>query len=105
MKEFLFENRFVIVVVLAVLLYAMFEWNNFKQITYSLMLQAKRYAKDQVLQSGDEQVEWVINKAYQFLPARITLFLSKDLLRKIVEYLYNKLKDYLDDGQVNNSIG
>lgn len=68
------------------------------------MLQAKRLAKDAVLKSGDEQVEWVIKKAYQFLPKSITVFISEDMMRKIVKYLYDKAKDYIDDGQFNNSI-
>ncbi|GFZ31225.1 hypothetical protein CSC2_17510 [Clostridium zeae] len=96
----LWQWRFVIVLIIAIGVYATFEWSNFKSICYGLMLQAKRYAKDEVLKSGDEQVEWIVNKAYQFLPIRLTIFISKDLMRKIVQYLYSKLKDYLDDGQV-----
>ncbi|MDP4147528.1 MAG: hypothetical protein Q8936_24185 [Bacillota bacterium] len=98
------EYRFIILLVIAVFIYAIAEWNKFKSITYALMLQAKRYAKDEVLSSGDAQVEWVINKAYQFLPSYLTVFISKDLMRKIVSYLFSKLKDYMDDGTINNSI-
>lgn len=102
--NFVWENRYVFLFILAVALYAWAEWNNFKQVTYGLMLQAKRYAKDKVLESGDEQVEWVVNKAYQFLPSRLTIFINKDLMRKVIKFLYEKLRDYLDDGLINNSI-
>lgn len=104
LKNMLWEYRFVIILIIAVVIYAIAEWSNFKSKVYALMLQAKRYAKDEVLKSGDEQVEWVIKKAYQFLPRRLTIFINEELLRKIINYLYSKLKDYLDDGILNNSI-
>jgi hypothetical protein len=68
------------------------------------MLQAKRLAKDAVLKSGQEQVEWVVNKARLFLPKSVMLFISEERLRKIIDYLYHKSKDYLDDGKINDSV-
>lgn len=102
--DFLVEYRVMIAAICAVTLYALFAWNDFKAQCYALMLQAKRYAKDEILKSGDEQVEWVVKKAYQYLPASITIFMSENMMRKIVRYLYSKLKDYVDDGEFNNSI-
>lgn len=103
-KSLIWEYRYVLLVLLAVLFYAIFEWQRFKAQSYALMLQAKRLAKDTVLKSGNEQVDWIVNKAYQFLPKTWTVFISKERMRKIVYYLYHKAKDYLDDGEVNNSI-
>lgn len=105
MKELIWEYRFIIVVVIAVVLYALLEWEKFKGTAYALMLQAKRMAKDAVLKSGTQQEEWVIRKAYQFLPKSITVFISEKVMRKIVHYLYVKAKDKLDDGILNDSIG
>ncbi len=107
MKEFLlnvWEWRFVIVSILGGIIYLFAEWNNAKSKLYSLMLQAKRMAKDVVLKSGQQQEEWVVNQAYQFLPKRFTLFISKRLMQKLVNWLYHIAKDYLDDGKLNNSI-
>jgi hypothetical protein len=104
MLNILWEYRFIILVVLAVVLYACLEWNKFKALAYAAMLQAKRMAKDAVLKSGDEQVEWVVRKAYQFMPRTWTIFISEDRMRKIIGYLYGKLKDYIDDGQLNRSM-
>jgi len=102
--NFAWEYRFIIVLILAVFLYALFEWQKFKSIAYALMLQAKRMAKDAVLKSGQQQEEWVVRKAYQFLPKSWTLFISEQMMRKIVHWLYEKAKDYLDDGVLNRSI-
>lgn len=104
MMNVLWEYRFIIVILVAIALYALLEWNSFKSQLYALMLQAKRMAKDSVLKSGDEQIEWIIKKTYQFLPGRITIFISEETMRKLIRYLYSKLKDYIDDGKLNKSI-
>lgn len=102
--SFLWEYRFIIVIVLAVGLYAALEWQRFKAQAYGVMLQAKRLAKDAVLKSGAEQEDWVVKKLYQFLPKTWTKFISEQNMRRAVHYLYVKSKDYLDDGKLNNSI-
>lgn len=104
MLKIIWEYRFIILVVLAVILYAALGWQKFKTTCYSLMLQAKSMAKDAILRSGAQQEEWVIKKAYKFLPRKITIFLNEDRMRKLVHYLYIKSKDYIDDGKINNSV-
>jgi hypothetical protein len=101
---FLWEYRFILILVLAVVLYAITQWKEFKSRAYALMLQAKRLAKDAVLKSGDEQVEWIIKRAYQYLPKSVMLFIGESNLRKIIKWLYDKAKDWIDDGQINGSI-
>lgn len=103
-SEFLWEWRFVIIVVIAFIFWAIIRWERAKALLYALMLQAKRKAKDAILKSGQEQEEWVVRKALQFLPLSLKIFLSEDTIRKIVKWLYHQAKDYLDDGQFNNSI-
>ena len=102
--KLLFEYRFIIILVVVVILYAALEWQKFKTILFALMLQAKGKAKDLVLKSGTKQEDWVVEKAYKFLPKKITIFLNEQRMRKIVHYLYTKAKDKLDDGIINNSI-
>ena len=103
--SFLWEYRFVILIVVAVILFfILLGWQKTKVLLYQLMLQAKRMAKDAVLKSGQQQEEWVVKKALQLLPLSLRLFLSEDTVRKIVRWLYQKAKDYADDGQLNNSI-
>ena len=104
LKGFIFENRFIIVLLVAVILFALMEWQKFKAIVHGIMLQAKSMAKDLVLKSGVEQENWVVMQCFRYLPKWITVFISQDNMYKIVHYLYCKAKDYLDDGRVNNSI-
>jgi hypothetical protein len=102
--NFVWENRFILVVLVAIVLFALLEWQAFKSRAYSIMLQAKRMAKDAILKSGDEQVDWIIRRAYLWLPKSLVMFISEGKMRKIICYLYHKSKDYLDDGKINNSI-
>jgi len=92
------------VLVLAVVLFALMEWQKFKAIVHGIMLQAKSMAKDLVLKSGQEQEDWVVVQAYKYLPKWATIFISNAVMHKIVHYLYHKAKDYLDDRKINNSI-
>jgi hypothetical protein len=104
MLSCLWELRFIIVVVVAFILLLLLEVSRGKAVLYALMLQGKRYAKDTVMNSGAEQEEWVVKKALQFMPKSLTLFLCESSVRWIVRKLFLKLKDYMDDGVLNNSV-
>jgi hypothetical protein len=100
----LWDWRFVIAVVVAVAVYAIAEWNNFKTLAFQAMLRAKSKAKDAVLQSGKEQEDWVCEHLYFILSARVKVFIrDPEALRPVVHWLYQKAKDLLDDGKFNNS--
>ena len=98
------EIKYLILGVIIIGIYAIAEWNNTKQIVYNLMLRAKDLAKDQILNCGQAQEDWVVEKLKLILPRRLMLFIDDATLRKLVKFLYNKGLDYLDDGKFNNSI-
>jgi hypothetical protein len=102
-KDVLWDFRYVALVVICFVVFFAFERQRATAVLYSLMLQAKRMAKDLILTSGKEQEDWVVEKAKLFLPREILLFLPDDRLRIFVRFLFNKLKDKFDDGKVNNS--
>lgn len=103
MKEFLWDWRFLIVVLLVIAVYAVFEWGKFKEGILSAMLMAKKKAKEMILNSGQEQEDWVVMKIYPCLPSVVKVVLSEEAFRKLIRYLYGKAKDYLDDGVMNGS--
>ena len=102
-KSLAFEFRYVLIMLIVALIYMIFEWQHAKVIFYQLMVKAKSMAKDCILHSGKEQEDWVVKRAYQFLPSRITIFINEKKMHEIVHYLYEKAKDYIDDGKINNS--
>lgn len=99
----IWEYRYIIMWVVIAVLYMLTEWNGFKAKVTALMLDAKKLAKDGILKNGEQQVEWIILHAYQKLPKRYQL-IKEDTMKKIVKWLYDKAMDYIDDGQLNNSI-
>lgn len=110
MLKVLIEWRFVIVLIIVVIIYAILEG---KSKIYQLMLQAERLAKhaedvaksgakDLVLKSGQDQEDWVVIQIYRVIP--YAKFISQSTMHKIVKWLFHTGKDYLDDGKLNDSI-
>jgi len=105
MQQVIYEYRYVLVVVVAAIVYALTNWSKTKKLVYAGIIRAKSLAKDMVLTSGQEQEDWVVETVYPMLPLPIKLVVSEPLFRKLVKYMYDKAKDLLDDGVINNSQG
>ena len=103
MKELLWDWRFVIAVVLGLTLWVVFNWERAKVIAYNGMLRAKSLAKDKILNSGQEQEDWVVINIYPCLPSAFRLFVNEEAFRRFVRWLYGIGKDWLDDGVLNGS--
>lgn len=103
-KLLIWDWRFILVTGLGFAIYAISDWKNFKILVNQAIVAAKSKAKDGVLKSGQDQENWVVDKVYDVMPARIKLFVNKELLRKIVNKAYHTAKDLLDDGKLNGSI-
>jgi hypothetical protein len=94
MKEILSDYKVFLVAALAVVMMIIFEWQQFKVLSYKLMLQAKTLAQE----------TWVVDRLYALLPKFFTAFVTKAMLQTVVACLYHETKDYLDDGMMNDSI-
>ncbi len=101
-KVFVWDYRFVIAVVVCFVLFFLFEKEKGYSTIYNLMLQAKRLAKDTILLSGKEQEDWVVERAMYLLPTSWKIFIDEKRTRQIVQWLFAKGKDLLDDGKLNN---
>lgn len=105
-KNGIWDFRFVIIVAIAfAVVFFLFERERGINILLNLMFQAKRKAKDMVLKSGEEQVEWVVDRAMFYMPNSWKLIFGRDKVKQIVKWLFDRSKDYFDDGKFNNSIG
>lgn len=107
MKEifyYLWEWRFMIMFVLWSITYAVTSWERFKSDIKSGMLAAKQMSKEQLLKSGKEQQEWVVNFVYSRLPKAWGQFLGEERLKLLIQKLYNASMDLIDDGKLNNSL-
>lgn len=54
---------------------------------------------------GDRKMEYVLDHVYPYLPKILQIFISPELLQKIIQKMFDEIKDLLDDGKRNNSIG
>jgi hypothetical protein len=104
----------ILAVILAlVFVYFLLGRNKVEKVLLALMLQAKRYAKDRILASGQDQEDWVVARATEYIPGKYLFLLDQialfrghtreELIRLIVQKLFNALKDYADDGKFNDS--
>jgi hypothetical protein len=99
----LWEWRFIILLAISGILFCLLEWERAKKIIYAGIAQAKRYAKDQLLKNGEQQEEYVVKIALQYLPLALRTFLGEKGIRILVRTLYSKLGDYIDDGILNDT--
>lgn len=53
--------------------------------------------------TGSEKMEYVLDNTYEYVPAILKMFISRETYEKILQYLFNCIKDLLDDGKVNKS--
>ncbi len=97
MLDYIIENKFYIVVIIAVLTSGLYEWHKTKSILYGLMLQAKRLAAELVLNSGKQQEEWVLERAYIYLPKWLSFMIPREIMRSLIAYLYSSAKAYLEE--------
>jgi hypothetical protein len=102
MLNFLWDIRYILVIIVFLILFALLDWNGFKNKISQLMLAAKQMSKDGVLKNGEEQAAWVATQVYMLLPARYRL-LNKAVVVKIIVWLYKQAMDYMDNGKLDGS--
>lgn len=53
---------------------------------------------------NEQKFEYVIQLARSSLPKPFDFFITENLLRNIIQLWFDLIKDFLDDGKINNSI-
>ena len=68
---------------------------------YQLILKAEHIYNESG--QGKQKFEWVIQQARGLLPSWLRIFVTEDMLKRIVQSWFTGIKDLLDDGKVNGS--
>lgn len=95
-----------VLVIIAIFAYIAFlaltkRWTKLREMAYAMMLQAERVYLDE---QGKEKFEAVFSRMYEdYLPNWIKAFVPETILREYLQDWYNKAKDYLDNGALDNS--
>jgi len=106
--EMLIEYRYVIVAVVALIVWAIFNWEKVKKKVESAILKGEKWAKDEakkgIEHSGQEVEDWIIENLYSLIVGRWRVIINEKMARKIIRFIYRKLIDALDDGKINDSV-
>lgn len=106
---------FLLIVLVAIVIYLFYIYKKqgkdavlatIREAVYKLMLTAeKKYGRN----TGEQKLSFVLTALYDYVaPDIIRKFLTDDELKgyiqKLYDKYYDKAKDYLDDGKINDSI-
>jgi hypothetical protein len=101
--QLLWEFGSVILLIAAAIIFGILQWQKAKITLYALMLEAKSLAKELVLKSAKEEEDWVVDKAYEFLPKIVSIQMSEEAMRNMINKLYSKSKYYSEIGNIKNN--
>ncbi|NMA16112.1 MAG: hypothetical protein GX935_02545 [Erysipelotrichia bacterium] len=91
----------VVIAGFAIYLIVTKQWAKLREFAYQLMLSAEKvYEANQ----GKEKFDAVFNVLYGYIPNWLTGILTEEKIKVQLQIWYDKAKDWLDDGEINDSI-
>ena len=89
----------MIILGIIILAYMLIKLNEtIRKEAYKLFLKAEHKGA-----SGIYKMSYVVSNIYSILPNIVQFFISRDTLEKIVQKMFDEIKDLLDDGKRNKS--
>lgn len=90
----------MIVIAIILLAYMLIKLNkNVRLKAYELFLKAEHNISDNTC-----KMNYVVENIYSYLPVSVKIFVSEESLKRIVQKMFDEIKDLLDDGKRNDSI-
>lgn len=86
-----------ILVVLIVFTIILKVCGNIRSKVYELFIRAEKEA------NKGEKMDFVIGQVYILIPSPINLFINENVLRWILQKMFDVIKDFLNDGTINNN--
>ena len=109
MVEFLSDYRVMLALIIGVFFYVIIRIRDvgyrsvlkeIREYAYGLMLIAEKGFESE---QGKAKMEWVIDQLYMNIPRVYKYFMERDDIEALLQVFYDELKDFMDDGQLNNS--
>lgn len=69
-----------------------------------LITQARYKFRMGILTSGKEQEDWVVKMCQMTIPSGWQVIFTESVIRWIVKWVFHQVKDFVDDGKLNDSI-
>ena len=76
-------------------------FDGIRQDVYQLILKAEHMYNESG--QGKQKLKYVVNQARGLLPQWLRIFVTEDMLVKVINEWFKGVKDLLDDGKVNGS--
>ena len=104
--DFLAQNWLPILFAVVIISYLTYltitnQWTKVREFAYQLMLLAERIFGDE---DGKIKFDFVVRIVYKNLPIWLKPFVKEETIKKLIQTWYNDAKDFLDDGQFNDSV-
>lgn len=90
----------IIVVVLALGLWALLDWKDFRQHVAGAIVYVEKHAEELALASGPDKHQWVVDQTWPVLPAWLKVFVTKERYDLIVEAIFQWLLSVAQKHQV-----
>ncbi len=78
------------------------KWAQLRATAYRMILQAEKVITG--TKRGQERFELVFDRVYSLIPSWLRFFILENELREQLQKWYNDIKDYLDNGKIDNSV-
>ena len=90
----------LILLLLIFLLKLFFDYENTVKQIRQLIFLAEEKARKEVLKTGEEEFEWVVENGYHYLPLTMKFFISEELFAKLVQYIFDQIKSWAVNRQL-----
>jgi hypothetical protein len=112
MLEFFNNYQLLIIILMAIVLVSGFIIMAFQYVrthgldgirkdVYQLFLKAEHIWTESG--QGEKRMKWVVQRARGLLPSWLRFTVSEAILKRIIQFWFDGIKDLLDDGKLNNS--
>ncbi len=112
---FVLDQNIVYSIIVLALFLVLFLFRYFRQYAKGqialIMLNVEKrlstWAKEKAVTGKEKRLQaekLIITKFYPMLPSWAKLFITEEWLFKQIDMLYTEMLDYLDDGELNNSL-
>ena len=91
MLEIVSQYWGIIVAVLGLIGFAIYDYEKFKSRVVSLIFIAEEKSRELCLETGQKKFEWVVQNGYKYLPAVLKLVLSEELFKALVQHIFDKV--------------
>ncbi len=103
--EFITQNWLGILIAIGILAFIVYlgvtkQWTRIRGFAYRIMLLAERNFSDG---EGQLKFNFVVGVVYKYIPVWLRLFIKESDIRSLIQKWYETAKDFLDDGQINDS--